>query len=141
MGSVIKADKIGVEMTKKSKRIGCSGFKSVLEAGGLILYDKDTIDEINTFEVKGTSYEATDGNNDDLVMNLVLFGYLIGTKFFANVSDINLKEMLFQEKMKQIEDDVVPFGGIDNGLDFYEEEKNDPAYENWAIPYEIRDMY
>jgi len=113
--SVIKADRIGVEMTKKVKRIGCSGFKDILEAGGLEIHDEETIQEISTFEAKGQSFEASDGNHDDLVMNLVLFGYFAGTKFFSHMKDETLRKFLYEQKIRQIEDDVVPFGAIDDG--------------------------
>ena len=36
-------------------------------------YDAETISELSTFESKGISYQASRGNHDDLVMNLVLF--------------------------------------------------------------------
>ena len=59
--------------------------------------DQQTILEISTFEAKGQSYEASQGNHDDLVMNLVLFGYFAGTNYFGELTDINLKEMLFEQ--------------------------------------------
>ena len=31
--------------------------------------------------------------------------------------DVNLKEMMFDQRMKEIEDDVVPFGFINDGRD------------------------
>ena len=49
------------------------------------------------------------------MMNLVMFGYFVSTQYFSDMTDINLKEMLFKNKMKQIEDDMVPFGFIDDG--------------------------
>lgn len=130
--SAIKADRLGVEMTKKVKRIGCSGFKSILEAGGLEIVDEETIKEISTFEAKGNSFEASDGNHDDLVMNLVMFGYFSGTKFFANVTDVNLRQMLYEQRIKEIEDDVVPFGIIDDGLAGLENEIEPPGRE-WSV--------
>lgn len=130
--SAVKADRLGVEMTKKVKRIGCSGFKSILEAGGLEIVDEETIKEISTFEAKGNSFEASDGNHDDLVMNLVMFGYFSGTKFFANVTDINLRQMLYEQRIKEIEDDVVPFGILDDGLAGLENEIEPPGRE-WSV--------
>ena len=49
------------------------------------------------------------------------------------MTDINLKEMMFKQKMKEIEDDVVPFGYIDDGLPSQnnKEEEGVP----WAIEY------
>lgn len=130
--SVVKADRLGVEMTKKSKRLGCSGFKTILEAGGLELVDEETISEVTTFEARGTSFEASDGNHDDLVMNFVMFGYFTNTKFFSNVVDANLRTMLYEQRIKEIEDDVVPFGLIQNGLEGIEAEL-DTAGSEWSI--------
>jgi hypothetical protein len=110
-------NKIGVYMDRKVKRLGCSGFKDVLESGGLKLYDAETIIEISNFQAKGNSYEASDGNHDDLVMNLVMFGYFVNTNFFRNMTDINLRQFLYEQRIKEIEDDVVPFGIIEDHSD------------------------
>jgi hypothetical protein len=40
------------------------------------------------------------------------------------MTDINLKEMMFAKKMKEIEDDVPPVGFIDDGLEQVREEEN-----------------
>jgi hypothetical protein len=114
--SAVKSSGLGIEMTRKVKRIGCSSFKDLLENNKLEVVDQQTILEISTFEAKGQSYEASAGNHDDLVMNFVLFGYFAGTTYFGELTDINLKEMLFDQRMKEIEADVLPFGIIDDGL-------------------------
>ena len=113
--SAVKANAIGIEITRKTKRLGCSAIKDILETNRLKIVDEQTIMEISTFEARGQSYEASDGNHDDLMMNLVMFGYFVSTQYFTDMTDINLKEMLFKNKMKQIEDDMVPFGFIDDG--------------------------
>src|SRR6056300_1667924 len=117
MESAIKADRIGIEMNRKVKRLGCSAIKDILENQKLQIVDENTIMEISTFVSKGQSYEASDGNHDDLMMNLVMFGYFVSTQFFADLTDINLKEIMFAKKMKEIEDDVPPVGFIDDGLE------------------------
>ena len=123
MESAIKADRIGIEMNRKVKRLGCSAIKDILENQKLQIIDENTIMEISTFVSKGQSYEASDGNHDDLMMNLVLFGYFVSSQFFADMTDINLKEMMFAKKMKEIEDDVPPVGFIDDGLNQVREEE------------------
>tara|TARA_B100001287_G_scaffold267460_1_gene262618 strand:+ start:480 stop:2102 length:1623 start_codon:yes stop_codon:yes gene_type:complete len=129
--SSVKANAIGIEITRKSKRLGCSAIKDILENNKLKIVDEQTILEISTFEARGQSYEASDGNHDDLMMNLVMFGYFVSTQYFADMTDINLKDMLFKQKMKEIEDDVVPFGFIDDGTEAINaiEREQDP----WAI--------
>lgn len=135
MESAVKADSIGVTMNKQVKRIGCSGFKDVLESGKLTIVDKDTIQEISTFVAKGQSYEASEGNHDDLVMNFVLFGWLVTTDQFSALTDINIKNMLFAQNMKAIEDDVLPFGYIDDGLGYIDEPETS---DEWNIKYEMK---
>jgi hypothetical protein len=122
--SSIKANSLGIEMNRKIKRLGCSSIKDILENNKLTIVDENTILEISTFIAKGQSYEASDGNHDDLMMNLVMFGYFVSTQFFSDMTNINLKEMMFEEKMQQIQDDVVPFGFIDDGSNWADQEDN-----------------
>ena len=128
--SAIKANALGIEITRKSKRLGCSAIKDILETNKINIVDEQTILEISTFEAKGQSFEATDGNHDDLMMNLVMFGYFVSTQFFADLTDINLKEMLFKQKMEDIENDMVPFGIIDDGSEYIQqiETKDDTSW-------------
>ena len=128
--SAIKSSGLGIEITRKTKRLGCSAFKDILENNKIKIVDEKTIMEISTFEAKGQSYEASDGNHDDLVMNFVMFGYFVSTQYFSDMTDINLKEMLFKQKMQEIEDDMVPFGIIDDGSEYIDQiERND---NSWA---------
>ena len=121
MESAVKADRIGIEMNRKVKRLGCSAIKDILEEKKLDIVDEQTIMEISTFVSKGQSYEASDGNHDDLMMNLVMFGFFVSTQYFSDMTDINLKQLMFEKKMKEIEDDVPPVGFIDDGVAAYEE--------------------
>ena len=132
--SAVKADSIGIMMNRKVKRLGCSSIKDILENNKLKIVDENTIIEISTFVAKGQSYEASDGNHDDLMMNLVMFGYFTSTQYFGDMTNINLKSMLFDQRMKEIEDDIVPFGFIDDGSEVIDKlEQND---NDWAIEYD-----
>jgi hypothetical protein len=131
MESAIRSDRIGIEMNRKVKRIGCSGIKDLLENRKVDVVDENTISEISTFVSKGQSYEASDGNHDDLMMNLVMFGFFVSTGFFADLTDINLKQMMFEAKMKEIEDDVPPFGHIDDGVAQAELEEEQGKWNQW----------
>lgn len=126
--SAVKANALGIEMNRKVKRLGCSSIKDIIETGKLKIMDENTILEISTFVAKGQSYEASDGNHDDLMMNLVMFGYFVSTQFFADMTDINLKQMMFEDKMRQIEDDIVPFGFVDDGIT---EVVTDGEFKGW----------
>jgi len=131
--STVKASGLGVEMNRKVKRLGCSAIKDILENNKLTVHDENTILEISTFEAKGQSYEASDGNHDDLMMNLVMFGYFASTQFFSDMTDINLKQMMFEKKMKEIEDDIVPFGFVDDGEEYIQNIDNNGP---WAVQYD-----
>jgi len=123
MESLIKADRIGIEMNRKVKRIGCSAIKDILEAKKLIIKDTNTILEMSTFVARGQSYEASEGNHDDLMMNLVLFGFFAVSSSFEQITEISLKDMMFKQRMEEIEADVLPFGFIDDGLDDIRQEE------------------
>jgi hypothetical protein len=135
--SAIKSDAIGVTMTRKVKRIGCSSIKDILENNKLQVVDEETILEISTFVSKGVSYEASDGNHDDLMMNLVMFGYFVSTQSFGDNFDMNIKNLLFEERMAQIEEDLPPFGIIDDGRDLVEAPSTDGAeWTNFQTPFD-----
>jgi hypothetical protein len=132
--SSVKASGLGIEMNRKVKRLGCSAIKDILENNKLKVVDEHTILEISTFEAKGTSYQASVGNHDDLMMNLVMFGYFASTQYFGDMTDIDLKQMLFEKKMKEIQDDMVPFGFIDDGSDAIRKIENEDG--PWAVEYD-----
>lgn len=108
--SSVKSSGVGVTMTKRVKRIGCSNLADIVESGKLTINDVDCIAELSSFEAKGASYEASGNNHDDLVMNLVLFAWFVSTDMFQDSSTINLRELLYSDRLKEMEDDVVPFG-------------------------------
>jgi hypothetical protein len=108
--SIVKANSVGVRMTKKVKRIGCSNLKDLIESKELIVNDINTIRELCTFEASGNSFSSSIGNHDDLVMNLVLFSWFASTNFFQEMTNIDLKNLLYEEKLKSIEDELTPVG-------------------------------
>lgn len=118
--SLSRSDGVGVTMTKKTKRIGCSNLKDLIEQGKLSICDAETIQELSTFESVGSSYEASQGNHDDLVMNLVLFAWFVATDIFANMStNFSLKDMLYAERVKAMEDELIPPGFFHKPEDNY----------------------
>ena len=139
--STVKANRLGVEMNRKVKRIGCSGIKDILEEKKLEIVDQNTILECSTFIAKGQSYEASDGNHDDLMMNLVMFGYFATGSYFQQLTDVDIRNMLFEQQMKQIEDDMLPFGFVDDGVEAVEEADlrdkwmRQPTVQDWGELY------
>jgi len=108
---------LGVQTDKRVKRIGCFTFKALVEEKKLLIMDADTISEISTFIQVRDSYAADDGYHDDLVMPLVLFSWLTTNSYFKELNNVNIREAMYQERIKQIEEDVIPFGFIENGLE------------------------
>ena len=107
---------LGVFTDKKVKRIGCTNFKSLVEENKLLIQDIDTIAEISTFIERRGSYSADEGYHDDLVMPLVLFGWLVTNPYFKELNDINIRQAMYENHIKQIEDELTPFGNILDGV-------------------------
>lgn len=105
----------GIRTTHKVKRLGCANFKDLAENQKLIINDLDLIAEISTFVAKKAGYEAEQGSNDDLVMCCVLLGWFMSTTFFENINDLQFRQRIRDEKQRMIEDEVLPFGFIDDG--------------------------
>jgi hypothetical protein len=115
-GFANKSMRPGIIMDRKVKRIGCHNLKSLIETGKLLITDSDMISEISTFIEKRGSFEADDGYHDDLVMTLVMFAWLASTRYFKEINNVDLRKALYEAKMQQIEDEMMPFGIVDNGL-------------------------
>jgi hypothetical protein len=70
---------------------------------------------MSTFIEKRDSYEADEGYHDDLVMCLVLFGWLTTNPFFKEITDVNLRQAIYEDKIKQIEEEMLPIGFLNDG--------------------------
>ena len=108
---------LGVITDKKVKRIGCSNFKSMTEEKKLLIRDADTISEISTFIQKRSSYQADEGYHDDLVMPFVLFSWLTTNPYFKDLTNINIRKELYEKRIQDIEQELTPFGIINDGQD------------------------
>ena len=105
----------GVRTTKQVKRIGCATLKSLVESNKLLIFDSDIIFEFSTFVEKNGSYEADIGYHDDLVMPLVLFAWATNDLLFKDLTNANNREALYSSQIKQIEEELTPFGFIVDG--------------------------
>jgi hypothetical protein len=106
---------MGVKMSPKVKHIGCINLKTLIESDKLIINDIDVISELTTFIQKGKSFEADSGRNDDLVMTLVIFAWAANQQYFKNITDQDIRKKLYEEKEKELEQDLLPFGFINLG--------------------------
>ena len=107
----------GVRMSPKVKKVGCTMLKEMIEQDRLLIEDFEIIQELSSFISKKGSYEAEVGHNDDLVITLVLFAWAATQNYFKDMTDINIREQLYKEKIEKMEEDLMPFGFIDTGPD------------------------
>lgn len=125
---------MGVRTTKSVKRVGCSTLKDMIEQDKLIIEDYDYVFELSNFISRKDSYEAEEGNHDDLVMCSVLFSWLVRQDFFKELTNDDLRQRLYEENQRRIEEEILPFGFIDDGHpDENIIEIPDPIRESWSI--------
>ena len=126
-----KATQMGVRMTKQVKRQGCFTLKSLMEENKLLIFDADTISEFSTFIEKQGSWMADEGYFDDLVMSLVLFAWVTSNTYFRDLTDIDIRKKLYDSQMKQIEEELTPFGILTSG--FEDETFIDNSGDLWTV--------
>jgi hypothetical protein len=73
------------------------------------------VDEFCSFVAKGDSFEAEDNHHDDLVMTLVLFGWLTTQAYFKQITGSDIRKDLYEDQMKALEEEMTPFGFVDDG--------------------------
>lgn len=105
----------GIKTTKSVKKIGCANLKTLIESDKLVVNDFDTIAELNTFVRVRDSYEAEEGNNDDLVMGLVLFGWLTAQSYFKDETNVDIRKILLAQENMLTDEELTPVGIIDDG--------------------------
>jgi hypothetical protein len=112
-----KKIQLGVKTTEPIKRIGCSNLKTIIERDKLLVTDFHTISEFSTFIQQKASYAAEEGYHDDMVMCLVLFAWLLTQKHFRESVGTDIRRAIETDLNMLVQDDTIPFGFIDNGLD------------------------
>ena len=108
---------LGVRTTKAVKQIGCSNLKQLVESDKIIIEDFDIINELSTYIVHGSSFQAEEGCNDDLVMCCVLFAWATDQTYFKELTDNDIRVQMYKDQQNQIEQDMAPFGFVVNGLE------------------------
>ena len=111
-----KKSQMGVRTTAQVKKLGCSNLKTLLEDDKLLTLDYDIISELTTFAQKHNSFEAEEGCNDDLAMCLVIFSWLFAQEYFKEMTDNDIRKIIYEEQKNQIEQDMAPFGFLDDGI-------------------------
>lgn len=121
----------GVRTSNKVKASGCSILKTMIEDEKLIIEDFDTIRELTTFIAKGNSFQADDGQHDDLVMTLVLFAWCISQAHFKDLCGMDVTKEMFERQIQDLEESLTPFGFVDDGLE--EEGFRDSDGDEWSV--------
>jgi hypothetical protein len=111
-----KKVQLGVKMSKTTKKVGCLNLKTLIEDNKVIFNDFEIINELTTFIQKGNSFEAEEGRNDDLVMCLVMYSWLILQDYFKELTDQDIRKKIYEEQKNQVEQDMSPFGFVDDGV-------------------------
>jgi hypothetical protein len=111
-----KKTQLGVKMSKTVKKVGSLNLKTLIEENKLIFTDYEIISELTTFISKHNSFEAEEGCNDDLAMCLVIYAWLVQMDYFKELTDQDVRKRLYEEQKNQIEQDMAPFGFMDDGL-------------------------
>jgi len=111
-----KKSQMGVRTTAQVKKLGCSNLKTLLEDDKIITTDYDIISELTTFAQKHNSFEAEEGCNDDLAMCLVIFSWLVAQDYFKEMTDNDVRKRIYEEQKNQIDQDMAPFGFLDDGI-------------------------
>ena len=126
-----RGSSMGVRMTKQIKRVGCANLKTIFEGDKLIINSFKIIEEMSTFAKRGQSWQAEEGSNDDLMMCLVIFGWLSNQGYFKELTDQNARQQMYVEQSKLIEEDMAPFGFVDDGINELEQETVDEYGDRW----------
>ena len=111
-----KKTQLGVKMSKTVKKVGSLNLKTLIEEDKLIFSDYEIISELTTFISKHNSFEAEEGCNDDLAMCLVIYAWLVQMDYFKELTDQDVRKRLYEEQKNQIEQDMAPFGFLNDGL-------------------------
>lgn len=115
---------LGVKQNKRTKAIGCSTLKDLIEKDKLVLNHKGTVHELRTFSEKGISWSAEEGYHDDLVMSLVIFAWLTTQDKFAEYAgkdEMRIASEIFKKELEDMGDEYIPIVLIDgvNGIQEY----------------------
>ena len=107
---------LGLKMAKAPKKIGCSNLKQMVESDKILITDFQLINELTTFVEKRDSFSAEEGSHDDLVMCMVMYAWAVAQDYFREMTDQSVREELYEKDKTQLEEDMSPFGFIEDGL-------------------------
>ena len=104
--SLVVELQLGVRTTKAVKKTGCSNLKQIIEDNKIVIEDYDIINELSTFIVKGSSFEADEGCTDDLVACLFIFAWATDQQYFKELTDNDIRQTMMREQQDALEQDM-----------------------------------
>ena len=64
-------------------------------------------------------------------MTLLIFAWLVQQRYFKDMTDLDLRQKMYEDYEKQFEQDMLPFGIIDDGRE--EETYTDSSGQVWEV--------
>jgi len=138
-GGFAKNIQLGLRTSKQIKRIGCAALKDLIEQDQLIIPDFESIKELTTFALQNNTYQAEEGAHDDIAMTLVIFAWLVQQRYFKELTNMDIRKKMWEEQMETLEQDMLPFGLIDDGMD--PETVVDTEGQTWNVEETARRLY
>lgn len=94
---------LGLKTSNTTKRMGCNALKDLIETGKFLHFDFELYQEFTTFIRIKNSFGADDGYHDDIVMTLVMFGWLTTQEHFKDITHHDLRKQLQKDQLGYIE--------------------------------------
>ena len=123
-----KGSKPGIRTNKRTKAIGCSNLKSLIDKGFMQVEDIETIYELGNFIALGDTYGADSGCHDDTVMTLVIMAWLTKQAWFEEEFSRNISRDLYQKETIEGSFKLPMVGGSPNTL-----EEDDPFMMGFSV--------
>ena len=64
-------------------------------------------------------------------MTLVIFSWLVQQQYFKDLTDLDIRQQMYRDQMDALEQDMIPFGIIDGGIE--DESFVDSTGQAWEI--------
>lgn len=107
----------GVKMSTSTKKVGCSNLKTLIESDRLTFTDYEILEELTRYVRHNKTFKAESGYHDDLCACLVIFAWASTQTYFKDIASSDVREHLYEEKKKIINNQLMPFGFADNGVE------------------------
>lgn len=124
---------LGVKTTKKTKHLGCSNLKSLIENDQLEVNCYRTLYELARFVKKRGSFAAEANEHDDLVMNMVLFAWLTTQNSFKDLTNTDVRVAMNQKFLNEQQDHMPRGIVVQNGLNDPEPVMSLSEFDEWLL--------